>query len=120
MKYAAMGVVTEELLTRLLDVERVLVPRSFVNSAAPGKPASVEPLWRNHAYLLHVAPRPGLKQLTFANTFVWNGMAGAAEGALVERWRDHGRKADMVRVQKYYDQKIIAGGAAHRITDVIA
>lgn len=119
IKYSSLGVVTADLLAQLFDVDRVLVPRSYVNTATAGNPPTVTELWQPNVYLLHVAPRPGLKQVTFASTFVWNGMPGAAEGTLVERWRDSSRKADIVRVQKYYDTKIIAPGAAVRIGSVV-
>lgn len=119
VKYTTSSVVTTELLAQLFDVDRVLVPRSYVNTAAPGQAPDVEPLWQSNAYLAHVADRPGLKQLTLANTFVWNAMPGTVDGLVVERWREHGRKADMIRVQKYYDMKLIAPGAGLRITNVL-
>lgn len=120
IKYSTQGIVTPDLLAQVFDVDRVLVPRCFVNNAAKGQAASVAPLWGSNAYLMHVAERPGLKQVTLAGTFVWNGMAGSADGLVVERWRDHGRKADMIRVQKYYDVKLIAPGAGFRISGTVA
>lgn len=119
IKYSDVGVVTPQLLARVFDVGRVVVPRCHVNTSAPGQPPQVSPLWSDAAYMLYVTDRPGLKQLTFANTFVWNGMPGSSNGVVVERWRDHGRKADMIRVQKYYDIKVITYGAAQRITDIL-
>jgi hypothetical protein len=35
-------------------------------------------------------------------------------------WREERRKADMVRVQRYYDQKIIASGAVYVWKDAVA
>lgn len=120
IKYSTQGILTPELLAQVFDVDRVLVPRCFINNAAKGQAASVSPLWGSNAYLMHVAERPGLKQVTLAGTFVWNGMPGSADGLVVERWRDHGRKADMIRVQKYYDIKLIAPGAGFRISNTLA
>jgi hypothetical protein len=116
VKYSGGGIISTDIMAQLFDVDRVIVPKCFVNVSAKGQAAAVEPLWGTNVYLLHVAERPGLKQVTVANTFVWNGMPGSVNGTVVERWRDHGRKADMIRVQKYYDIKIIAPGAGHRIT----
>lgn len=120
IKYSALGTVTTDLLAQVFDVDRVLVPRCHVNRAARGQSASVEPVWGGNAYLLHVAERPGLKQVTLGSTFVWNGMPVSTDGVVVERWRDHGRKADMIRVQKYYDMKLIAPGAGFRIVGIIS
>lgn len=119
IKYTSHGVITTDLLAQVFDVDRVLVPRVFVNNAAKGQTPDIEELWKMNVYLLHVAERPGLKQMTVANTFVWNAMPGTVDGLVVERWRDHGRKADMIRVQKYYDTKIIAAGAAFRLGNVL-
>jgi hypothetical protein len=120
IRYSVSGVLNEDLLAQLLDVDRVLVPRAFKNVSAKGKAAVCEPIWGNEAFMLYVPPRPALKQVAVAYTFVWAGIAGSVDGSLVERWREARRKADMIRVQKYYDHKLIAPGAAFRLLDVIA
>jgi len=120
IKYTTAGVVNEQLLAQLIDVDRVLVPRSFKNTAAKGQTASVTSVWGKNAYLLYVPPRPAPKQLSLAYTFVWTGAAGSLNGLVVEKWREARRKADVVRVQKYYDQKIIAAGAGYRMLGVVS
>jgi hypothetical protein len=120
IKYSSGSVLNEQLLAQLLDVDRVLVPRAFKNTAAKGQSATVEPVWGTNAYMLYVPPRPALKQIALAYTFIWTGAPGNASGNLVERWREPRRKADMIRVQKYYDTRLIAGGAGYRFEGVIA
>jgi hypothetical protein len=120
IKYTTTGVLNEELMAQLLGVERVLVPRSFKNTARKGQAASVVPVWGTNCYVMHVPPRPAARQVALAYSFVWNGASGSVNGTLVEKWREPGRKADMVRVQKYYDHKIIAGGAGYRLVGVIS
>jgi hypothetical protein len=120
IKYGGHAVATPEVLAQLFDVDRLLVPRCCVNNAAKGQNPNVQPVWNDTVYLAHVAPRAGLKQVTLAHTFVWSGAAGSTDGVMVERWREHGRKADMIRVQKYYDVKLIAGGAGYRIKNTLA
>ncbi|MBX7247004.1 MAG: hypothetical protein K1X53_16015 [Candidatus Sumerlaeaceae bacterium] len=115
VKYSALGVVGEELLAQVLEVDRILVSRAFKNTATKGQTASVTPIWGSNAYMLYVAPRPSLKQVSAAYSFVWTGAGGSVEGGIVERWREPRRKADMIRVQKYYDHKVIAPGASYRI-----
>lgn len=119
IKYSSAGILNEQLLAQLLDVDRVLVPRAYKNTAPKGRTASVSPIWGAGAYMLYVPPRPALKQVSVAYTFVWN-VAGGVNGAVVERWREARRKADMIRVQKYYDQKLVAPGAAYRMLNVVA
>lgn len=119
VKYSALGVINEQLAAQLLDVERVLVPRAVMNTAAKGQAAVVAPVWGRNVYLLHVPARAALKQVAAALTFAWTGAAGNVDGVVVERWREPRRKADMVRVQHYYDSKIVATGAAYRLLTVI-
>lgn len=120
IKYSSAGVLSEDLLAQLLDVDKVLVARSFKNTAAKGQAANVTPVWGRNVYMLYVPPRPALKQVSLAYTFSWTGSPGSVAGTLVERWREARRKADMIRVQKYYDTKLVAPGAGYRITNVIA
>jgi hypothetical protein len=120
IKYTTTGVITEELLAQLLDVDRVLVPRAVKNTATKGQTPSITPIWGKNAYVMYVPQRPGLKQVSLAYTFQWTGAAGGVAGTVVERWRENGRKADMIRVQKYYDHKIVAAGAGYRLMGVIA
>lgn len=105
------GVVGPGILADVFDVERVLVPRGLRNTANPGQAPNLSQIWGKHAFLCYVPPRPGLKTVAFAATFQWMAAPGSLSGHVVEMWREERRKADMVRVQRYYDQKIIAVGA---------
>jgi hypothetical protein len=119
IKYTTAGVVSEQLLAQLLDIDRVLVPRAIKNLARRGQAPVCVPVWGNRAWLLYVAPRPALKQITAATTFVWSAAMGSVDGWLVERWREPRRKADMIRVQRYYDHKLVAPAAIYRFDNVI-
>lgn len=107
------GVVGPDILADVFDVERVLVPRGLKNTAAPGQTPALAHIWGKTAFLCHVTPRPGLRTVSFAYTFQWATAPGSLQGHVVEIWREERRKADMVRVQRYYDQKIIAPGAIY-------
>lgn len=113
VQYSGVPVVSEDILAQVFDVERVLVPRAFNNTAAPGQSPSLSYIWGKNALLCYVPPRAGLKQIALAYSFIWSQAAGTVQGRLVEMWHENRRKADMIRVQKYYDQKLIAPGAAY-------
>ncbi|MEN6625216.1 MAG: hypothetical protein ABFD69_03195 [Candidatus Sumerlaeia bacterium] len=106
------GAITEQMLAQIFDVENVLVARSFKNTAAAGQTPSMSYVWGKDALLAYVPTRPGLKQMALALTFAWAGAPGSVSGHIVEMWREDRRKADAIRVQRYYDQKLIAAGAA--------
>ncbi len=111
-KFVTAGLVGPDLLAQIFDVEQVLVPRALRNEAAPGQPASMSYIWGKDALLAFIPPRPALKQVALAYTFQWSAAPGGLNGLSVERWREDRRKADMIRVQRYYDQKLIAPQAA--------
>ena len=118
--YGSVGALTEEILAQIFDVERVLVPRAFKNTANPGQAASMSYVWGKNAILCYVPARPGLKQMAIAYSFAWAGAPGSLSGHRVELWREDRRKADVIRVQRYYDQKIIAAGAAYLWKSAVA
>lgn len=117
--YVRMGVATPSILAELFDVERVLVPRAFKNTAKKGQSPSLSYIWGKNAMLLYIPPRPALRTVTFSYSFIWS-PEGAVSGYLVEAWRANNRKADVIRVQRYYDQKIIAPQACYLWKNAVA
>lgn len=114
IKYSQLGVVTAELLARLFQVEKVLVGEAGSNTAAEGQTDSLAYVWGKHAWVAHVAPRVGLKTLTFGATFTYSNRS-------VKRWRDEDREGTYVRIgQDNYVQKIIAVGAGYLIKNAVA
>lgn len=120
VQYTTHGLPTPRVLAELFDVDQVLVPRSVKNVANPGQTADMDYVWGKNAFLCYVPPRPGLKTVGFAYTFDWTQAPGAVNGRLVEKWRDHTRKSDVIRVQRYYDQKVISGDAIYVWNDAVA
>ncbi len=113
VKYVRMGIVGVSELAQLFDVERVLVARSFQNTAARGQAPALSYVWGKDALLCYVPPRPAMKTVALGYTFVWTLAPGSLNGRLVESWREERRKADLIRVQKYYDQKLVASAAGY-------
>ncbi len=113
LKYTQVGAGTAAQLAELFDVDRVLVPRAVKNTANPGQTASISYVWGKNAFLCYTPPRAGLKQPAFAYTYRWALAPGSVNGHVVETWRENRRKADMIRVQKYHDMKVIAYGAIY-------
>lgn len=113
VKYVTMGVVTPDVLAEVFTVDQVLIPRAQKNTANPGATASMTYIWGKNALLCHVPKRPGLKTVGLASTFNWMAAPGSVSGRLVEVWRDDARKSDLLRVERYYDHKLIAASAGY-------
>ena len=108
-----------DLLVDLFDVERVLVPRVLKNAADPDPTArlSNEPIlnlitsyvWGKNALLCYVPNRrANPPHSPLAHTFVWDPPLGGVLGWVVEGEREECLFYDSIRVQRYYDQKIVA------------
>lgn len=114
IKYSQLGVVTAELLARVLQVEKVLVGEAGSNTAAEGQTDSLSYVWGKHAVVAYIAPRVGLKTLTLGLTFTYSQRQ-------VKRWRDEDREGTYVRIGKdNYDQKIVAVTAGYLIKNAVA
>jgi hypothetical protein len=119
-QYMSLGTADPKTLATLFDVGQVLVARALKNVAAPGQAADLDYVWGKDAFLCYAPSRPALKRVTFAYTFVWTMAPGSVSGHVVEVWRENRRKADMIRVQRYYDQKVIAAGAIYLWKNAVA
>jgi hypothetical protein len=113
LQYTVRGLPGTDVLAELFGVEKVLVPRAVKNTAAPGQAATISSVWGKNAFLCQVPNRAGLKTVAFAYSFTWTSAPGAVQGRLVETWRENARKSDIIRVQRYYDQKVVASDAIY-------
>ncbi len=118
--YSRLGVFGPAELAQLFDVERVVVPRAVRNVAARGQAPVLETVWGNDALLLYVPPRAGLKVIAPVLGFVWSHAPASSRGTGVQTWREERRKATMIRVQKYYDLKLVAPAAAYLIRNAVS
>jgi hypothetical protein len=114
VKYSQLGVVTEELLARIFQVEKVIVGEAGKNGAVEGQTDSLSYVWGKHAWLAYVNPRIGLKSLTAGITFTYSVRQ-------VKRWRDEDREGTYVRVGKdNYVHKIVAVSCLYLIKSAVA
>lgn len=114
VKYSALGVITEELLARVFQVEQVIVGGAGKNTGTEGAADALSYVWGKNAILLYVPTRAGMRQPAAGYTFTY----GAPR---VKRWRDEDREGTYVRVGGYYyDQKITAVGGIYLIKNAVA
>lgn len=117
VKYSALGVMTPELLARIIGVERVIVAAAGYNSAAEGQTDSMSYIWGKNAILAYVNPRVAQKMITLGLTYGWG------EGMKTERLRgsdEEDRKGTYVRVgDNYYDQNLVSASAGYLIKTAV-
>ena len=79
---------------------------------------SITSFWGKDAWLGLVDPTPGQRTLTFGKTFSQTYPDGTIRPT--DRWREEGRKSDLVRVSQKYDVKITSALAGYLIKDAFA
>jgi Phage major capsid protein E len=114
IKYSQLGVVTQELLARVFQVEKILVGEAGSNTAKEGQTDSLSYVWGKNAIVCFVAPQIRLKQITLGYCFTYS-------QRLVKRWRDEDREGTYVRVgNDNYVFVVVAVGAGYLIKNAIA
>lgn len=114
VKYSQLGVITEELLARVLQVEKVLVGEAGYNGAVEGQTDSLSYVWGKNAIIAYISPVVRIKMLTLGVTFTY----GVRQ---VKRWRDEDRCGTYVRVgSDNYVQKVVAAACGYLMQTVIS
>lgn len=117
VKYSALGVMTADLMARILEVDRILVGQAGKNTAAEGQTDSMSYIWGKDAFLAYIAPKVQPKMITLGLTYQW-------QQKQVERLRgtdEEDRKGTYIRVGNfYYDENIIAASAGYLMKSVVA
>ena len=110
MKYTGLGArkaLTGDDLAEVFEVDRVVVPQVIQSTAHIGQADTLSYVYGKLALLFYVPKSPGLRTPSFGYTFVWK------TGYQVKRYREEGTDADIIKVKKWYDLKIVESNAAY-------
>lgn len=123
IKYTQKGIVTQDLIASLFDVEQVLVAGAIKNTAAKGKDATMSFIFGKCALLCYSIPSPGLKKATAGYIFAWTGLMGAnAYGGRILRLPIPllGEGAERVEGEMAYDMKVVAQDLGIFLNTIVA
>lgn len=123
IKYTQRGIVTAELLAALFGVEKFLVAKAVVNTAAESvsDTPTMSFVVSNLALLVYANPSPSIMQPTGGYIFSWKGMFGAgAEGARTKTFRMEHLESDRVETEMAYSMKLIGADLGVLLTNVLA
>jgi hypothetical protein len=113
IKYTQFGTAAEEILARLFKVKNVIVAAAQYNTAKEGQTDSMSYIFGKHAWLLYIDPTPGIRKVSFGYTLY-------TKPRKVDKWYQQPEKATFVRVSDYYQQLVVAAGAAYFIQNAAA
>lgn len=109
IKYTQTGVVTEQLLAALFQMQKFLVASAIVNNAAEGATDSMGFLATKLALLTYGAPSPSILQPSAGYTFAWRGLYGAgADGGRIKSFRMEHLASDRIESDMAFDLKLVA------------
>jgi hypothetical protein len=109
IKYSERGIMTPEIIGAVLGIPNIIVPMAGQNTAALGQNPVLSYIWGKDVVLAWVPPNAGQRIPAFGYEFVWG--YGGGRPQVVDRWRENGRKSDVIRCQRRYDLKMPTQGA---------
>lgn len=108
-KYTSSSVITEDMLARLFNVDRLFVARSIYASNNENETAAYSFIHGKAALLCYAAPSPGLLAPSAGYTFLWTGVSsGMGQPVVMRRFRMDKLKADRVEAEAAWIHKVVA------------
>ena len=109
IKYTSSQTITEDMLARMFDIERVLVSKSVKATNAEGAAESYAFTTGKSALLAHVAPSPGLLTPSAGYTMQWTGVSGGLGATIgTSSFRLESLKATRIEAELAFDNKVVA------------
>lgn len=120
-KYTSGGVVKDEELKQVFEVDNLWVARGIKNMALEGATASIVNIWGNMALLARVDPAAvGLETVTFGLAFRWQPEDFPAPMQAVRYDHpDPGKRVEIVEAGYFQDERIIAKDLSYLIKTTI-
>jgi len=114
IKYTSADSVTEAMLAKLFNIEKVFVAAGTYETATEGLASSMGWIWTNNALLAYVEPSPGLKKPSAAYQFV---KSKQGTRTTVKRWREEAVDGEWVEVDTSFQFKAVATSCGYLIED---
>lgn len=109
IKYSERGIISEDLLRALFEVERVIVTWTIENTAPRGAADSIDFMNSKSMLLCYTPARASLQEVSAGYIFTWNGLLGAgAFGTRIKRFRMEEIASDRVEGEMAFDMKVVA------------
>lgn len=119
IKYTSTDSVSEDLLARLFNVDRVLIMAGTYNTAANGATASYSQIGDKDVLVCYTPENPGLMQPSAGYTMVWNGVSsGMGTSSAISRFRLEAEKADRIEIEAAWDTKIVSSALGYFLSNV--
>ena len=121
IKYTSSQTITEDMLARMFDLDRVLVARAVKATNNEGAAEAYGFAYGKAAALYYVAPSPGLLTPSAGYTFSWTGVSGGIGSTIgVSSFRMESLKAERVEAEMAFDNKVIGADLGYFWNTIVA
>jgi hypothetical protein len=109
IKYTSSQTITEDMIARMFDIERVMVSKSIKATNAEGATQAYGFTTGKTALLAHVAPNPGVLTPSAGYTFSWTGVSqGLGLTIGTSSFRLESLRATRVEAELSFDNKVVS------------
>lgn len=112
IKYTSIDI-SEKMLAGLFGLEKMLVPKAVVDSAAEGVSASIGAVWGDNVFVGYKPARPSIRKASAGYIF-------RSSKPMVKRWREETRSSEAIEVGMLYQPKVVASLAGYLLKDTLA
>lgn len=120
IKYTQRGVLTEDLLASMLNVDKYLVAKAVLNTAQTGREAEMGYMASNGALLSFATPTPSLNSASAGMIFPWVGYLGAgAYGNVMSQIPMPWLKSTRYEGEMAYAMKLVAPDLGVYFTNIL-
>jgi hypothetical protein len=124
IKYTQRGLVTPDIVASLLDVRKVVVPRSVSNTAHEGQADNINYILSPSSVLMaYAAPAPSIQEPSAGYTFAYTGLLPGIDnafGGVIMRGREELAHSDVLQIRASYDQEIVASDLGEMFQTVVS
>jgi hypothetical protein len=121
IKYTSSQTITEDMLARMFDIERVLVSKAVNATNAEGATDAYQFSTGKVALLAHVAPTPGLLTPSAGYTFQWTGVSGGLGLTIgTSSFRLDSLRATRIEAELAFDNKVVGEDLGYFWKDAVA
>jgi len=112
-KYTQAGIITEQLLARVFELDRYMVAGAIIAASPEGSESLSYALTQYDALLVYSAPRPNRRHPSGGYTFRWDrpiirGMSGDRLEATIRKFRMQKLRGTRIEGGVYENQKLVA------------
>ena len=121
IKYTSSQTITEDMLARMFDLDRVLVAKAVKATNNEGASEAYSFAYGKSALLCHTASAPGLLTPSAGYTFAWTGVSGGIGSTIgVSSFRMESLKAERVEAEMAFDNKVIGADLGYFWNTIVA